>query len=94
MGLLAVCLRAVHVRPRGAVQDGVGLHALDRVADGGRLGDVELAARKAHDLVSRPRTGAENIQAEHPGRPCQKHPQMIEMLELSPTMRRYARGCR
>jgi hypothetical protein len=83
-----VRLGTVDVGPRGAVDDRVGPGALDRGAHGGLVGDIELGAREADQLVPGALARAQDVESEHPGGAGDEHPHGIEMAELSPTMKR------
>ena len=56
--LLLVLLGTVDVGPGGAVDHRVGPRGLDRGADRGGVGDVEVAAREGDDVVARGSAGS------------------------------------
>src|SRR6185437_9636802 len=80
--------------------------APEQPLDGRSVGDVEpeQSIRVAlllhpgcrqvceHQLVPRTRRGPPDVVAQHPRRACHEEPHRIDMSELSPTMKRYARG--
>jgi len=94
---IAVDLGPIHVGPRRAVDRGAGLCLRKRLLDREPVGDVELRPRKRHGRDARALGSAYYIAPEHPAGARHEQPEpahSIEMSELSPTMKRYARGWR
>src|SRR6195256_5284535 len=67
---------------------------IEQRLDGRGVGDVDLGQVDEHELVAGALAGARDVVPEHPGGACHEQPHRIEMSELSPTMKRYARGWR
>ena len=63
--LLGLCLGAVDIGPRGAVDDGIGACLQHRGFDGADVGDVELGAPERGQLVTRRRRGIRYVAPEH-----------------------------
>src|SRR4029079_5867997 len=87
-------LRAVDVGEGGAVDDRARLSRGDDPLDVLGVRDVELGVPERHDVVAEAPAGGGDGPAEHAGRAGdeQAHAQRIPISELSPTMKRNARG--
>jgi len=88
-------LRRVDVGVGGAVDDRVGLLRGQPAAHRIVVEQVEIVDVRAHGVVAELARLGDDAVAEHAGgsRDEQAH-QRIPISELSPTMKRYARGCR
>src|SRR5205814_904748 len=87
-----VGLGAIDVRVRRAVDDRPRLQPPDRGERRVRVGEVALRQVPCRDLVAEPLRGRDDLVAEHARRSGDQQPHGIAISQLSPTMKRKARG--
>ena len=83
-----VALGAVDVGPGGAVDDRLGAEVLDDPQAALGVGDVEVGALAAGDVVAERGRPLADAVAEHPARARDQELHRIPISELSPTMNR------